>query len=258
MFSVFLVACGNDRDFFVSDNTPADAIFAQANQELARGNGTKAGDYLLEVERLYPFTPEAERALILAAQAYHDDGALLESRIAAERYLQYFPGSPQAPLAAYLVALSYYDGISDIKRDQSRTFEALKALQNVLDKYPNSEYAALSAPKFNFALNQLAGKEMDIGRYYLTQDYFTAAAGRFKAVINEYPPNSNTAEAYHRLVETYLRLGIRGEAEQVYNELSQKYPESAWTQRSYALLSSGTQPNAGVSEWRRLFTGSGL
>ncbi len=233
--AVLFIACNNER-LYVQDNTPADQIFAAAQKELSRGRGTEAADYFLEVERLYPFTPEAERALIMAAKAYHDDGELFESRLAAERYLQYFPGSTDAPLAAYLVALSYYDGIVDVTRDQSRTFDALKALQVVIDDYPDSEYATLARPKFDTALNQLAGKEMDIGRYYLKQDYFAAAAGRFKAVIDEYPPNRNTPEAYHRLVETYLRMGLTGEARRAFEELAQNYPESQWVGRSSKLI----------------------
>ncbi len=253
-----IAGCNSAEQEYVNDNTPVSEIFDRAQTELNRGRGTEAGDLLMEVERLHPFTPEAAQALILAAQAYHDDGALTESRIAAQRYLQYFPGSPQAPLAAYLVALSYYDGIVDVTRDQSRTFEALQALQVVIDEYPNTEYADLARPKFNTALNQLAGKEMEIGRYYLSQDYFAAAAGRFKAVIDEYPANTNTPEAYHRLVETYLRMGLRGEAVAAYSKLQAAYPDSNWTKRSDQLLSTGEQPNAGVTAWDRLFTGGGI
>ncbi len=253
-----LSACNSNEQFYVRDDSSAASIFTAAQNELNRGRLTEAADYYMEVERLYPFTPEAQQALLLAAQAYHDDGALVESRMAANRYLQYFPGSPEAPLAAYLVALSYYDGMVDVKRDQSRTFEALKALQFVIDTYPDSQYAALSRPKFEIAINQLAGKEMDIGRYYLQQDHFAAAIGRFKAVIDEYPIGPNTIEAYHRLVEAYLRMGLRNEAQATYAKMSTQFPDSPWTARSHSLITTGNQENAGASIWRRILTGSGL
>lgn len=251
------MGCNNGgRNIVVGENTPVADIFAAAQKEQARGRGTAAGDYYIEVERLYPYTAEAERALILAAQAYHDDGALLESRIAAERYLQFFPGSKNAALAQYLVALSYYEGIVDITRDQERTFKALQELQKVMDTYPNSEYAELSAPKFEICLNQLAGKEMEIGRYYLARAEFVGAISRFKAVITEYPENRHKAEAYHRLIEAYLSLGLRGEAQKVYNEFGSYNKDSEWYARSTSLLTTGTQSNAGANPLRKIFLGS--
>lgn len=244
------------KNIVVTENTPVADIFAAAKKEQARGRGTDAGDYYIEVERLYPYTPEAEQALILAAQAYHDDGALLESRIAAERYLQFFPGSNNAALAQYLVALSYYDGIVDITRDQERTFKALQELQKVIDNHPNSEYAKLSEPKFDLCLNQLAGKEMEIGRYYLARAEFVGAISRFKAVISEYPENKHKAEAYHRLIEAYLSLGLRGEAQNVYNNFGNYKRDSNWFERSSSLLNTGSQPNSGANPLRKIFLGS--
>ncbi len=244
------------KNIVVNENTPAADIFAAAKKEQARGQGTEAGDYYIEVERLYPYTPEAEQALILAAQAYHDDNALLESRISAERYLQFFPGSENAALAQYLVALSYYEGIVDITRDQERTFQALQELQKVMDNHPNTEYAKLAEPKFDLCLNQLAGKEMEIGRYYLARSEFVGAISRFKAVITEYPENRHKAEAYHRLIEAYLSLGIPGEASKVYAEFASYNKDSEWYARSTSLLNTGTQTNAGANPLRKIFLGS--
>lgn len=252
-----LLSCGGERQALeVSENTPVAEIFAAAKKEVARGRGTAAGDYYLEVERIYPYTPEAERALILAAQAYHDDKALTESRVAAERYLQFFPGSKDAALAQYLVALSYYDAIVDITRDQERTFNALKALQIVMDDYPGSQYAKLSAPKFEIALSQLAGKEMEIGRYYLSKRDFVAAIARFKAVITEYPENKHKSEAYHRMIEAYLSLGLRDEASRVYAEFGKYSTKSSWYQQSTSLLKTGRQSQAGGNVLRQIILGS--
>ena len=252
-----MVACNRGDDkLVVGDNTPVEAIMAAGKKESLAGKGTKAGDYYLEVERLYPYTPQAEQALILASQAYHDDGALVESRIAAQRYIQFFPGSPNIALAKYLVALSYYDGIVDVTRDQARTFEALKALQLVIDDHPGTQYAKLAEPKFNISLNQLAGKEMDIGRYYLARGHYVSAIARFKAVVTEYPENRHQPEAYHRMIETYLSMGLRNEAEAVYAQFTTFGTSSDWYKRSNQLLKTGTQPNAGGSFARQLLTGT--
>lgn len=258
IFSACLLACNDIEDNEIDDNTSAREIFAMAERELERGRGVEAGDLYLEVERLYPYTLDADRALILAAQAYHDDGALLESRAAAERYIEFFPGSKDAALASYLIALSYYDGISDVKRDQSKTFEALKALERVMDQYPGTRYAALSRPKFIICLNQLAGKEMDIGRYYLADRHYTAAIARFKAVLREYPENAHKAEAYHRLVEAYIGLGLRSEALTALAILRENHPGSPWRERAEALLNDGAQANSGVSVLRQILTGDRL
>lgn len=253
-----LAACNRDyrAPLTIVDSTPPNVIMNEGDKLIAEGKYAEAGDYFLEIERLYPFTNEAERALIKAAKAYHDDGALVESRTAATRYLQFFPGGQDAALAQYLVALSYYDGIVDIGRDQSLTFNALQELQKVMDNYPASEYAALAAPKFEIALDQLAGKEVDIGRYYLRNKNFTAAIARFKAVVEEYPPNPHTPEAYHRLIEAYYALGLLGEAQAVFNEFAPIYPGNAWVEASRALLATGRQPNAGDSSlFRQVITG---
>lgn len=254
----FLVACNEPSEFLVPDDTPAPEIFALANAQIERGRYQKAGDYFLEVERLYPYSPESEQALSAAAQAYHDAEALVESRAVANRYLQFFPGGRDAAMVQYLLALSYYDGIVDISRDQSRTFEALKALQIVMERYPQSEYAALSEPKFQIALDQLAGKEMEIGRYYLSKGHFASAINRFRAVIDEYPTNPQQAEAYHRIIEANMSLGLVEEANRVYRELQNFAPDSEWVARSQSLIQTGSQDYAGASDLRQILTGNAL
>lgn len=237
---VTVSACGRgNRQTTVDDSTSPQQIMALANAEVERRKFARAGDLYLEVERLYPYTVEAENAVIQAAKAYQAGKKRLESRAAAQRYIDFYPAGEFAALAHYLVALSYYDQIVDIGRDQSNTFQALQALRIVLERFPNSEYAALAEPKFTTALNQLAGKEMDVGRYYLKRNQFAAAIGRFEAVLNEYGETPHRPEALHRLIEAYLSLGLLGEAGQAGARLAAEYPDSSWNAAAQSLLTTG-------------------
>ncbi len=237
---VTVSACaGRNRQISVEDSTSPQQIIAMANAEVERSKFARAGDLYLEVERLYPYTVEAEFAVIQAAKAYQAGKKRLESRAAAQRYIDFYPAGEFAALAHYLVALSYYDQIVDVGRDQENTFQALQALRIVLERFPNSEYAALAAPKFTTALNQLAGKEMEVGRYYLKRGQFPAAIGRFEVVVNEYGETPHRPEAYHRLVEAYLSLGLRAEAARAGARLAAQYPDSSWNGAAQSLLATG-------------------
>ncbi len=249
-----LAACNRDgRQVTVNDNTSAQEILALAQAEVDQRDFDDAADLYLEVERLHPYTVEAEFALIEAAKAYHDAGILIESRAAANRYLSFYPASQFAPLAQYLIALSYYDKIVDIQRDQQNTFRALQELRIVIEQFPGSEYAELALPKFTIALNQLAGKEMDIGRYYLKRRQYSAAIGRFDAVVNEYGENPHLPEAYHRLVEAYLSLGLGNEAARNAALLNERFPDSSWNAASQSLVSTGQQANSGEGLFGLIF-----
>ncbi|MBL4805883.1 MAG: outer membrane protein assembly factor BamD [Rhodobacteraceae bacterium] len=250
---VGLSACNGGRSISVDDNTSPQEILALAQGQVDRGKFDNAGDLFLEVERLYPYTIEAELAVIEAAKAYHDGASLIESRSAANRYLDYYPRGEYAALAQYLVALSYYDQIVDIQRDQQNTFRALQALRIVIEQFPGSQYAELAIPKFTTALNQLAGKEMDIGRYYLKRGQYSAAIGRFDAVVDEYGDNPHLPEAYHRLVEAYLSLGLNGEAARNAAILAERFPDNAWTIASQSLMATGRQSNSGVGLFGLIF-----
>lgn len=243
---VAVAACGRGRvQDLVDDSTPATQIIALAQAELANSREKRAANLFMEVERLYPYSDESRFALVEAAKAYHDARMLLESRAAANRYLDYYPRGEYAPLAQYLVALSYYDQIVDIQRDQRNTFQAVVALRDVMENFPGTEYAELAAPKFTVALNQLAGKEVDIGRWYMRHQQFTAAINRFNAVVNDYGDTPHRPEAMHRLVEAYLSLGLAGQAASAAAALQAAYPDSTWAAASQALLTTGRQPNAG-------------
>lgn len=251
---LLVAACnGGGNRASVDDNTSPQQIMAFAQAEIDRNKFSKAADLYLEVERLYPYTVEAELAVIEAAKAYHDAGDLIESRAAANRYLDYYPVSQYADLAQYLVALSYYDKIVDIQRDQHNTFRALQELRILIEQFPGSAYVELAIPKFTTALNQLAGKEMDVGRYYLKRGQFAAAIGRFDAVVNEYGENPHLPEAYHRLVEAYLSLGLVSEAARNAAILAERFPESSWNAASQSLMTTGRQTNSGAGIFGLVF-----
>lgn len=243
---VLVAACGRGRVAdLVDDSMSAGQIVAMAQAELASGREKRAANLFMEVERLHPYSDESRFALVEAAKAYHDARMLIESRAAANRYLSYYPRGEYAALAQYLVALSYYDQIVDIQRDQGNSYQALLALRDVMENFPGSEYAALATPKFTTALNQLAGKEVDVGRWYLRQRQYTAAINRFNSVINDYGDTVHRPEALHRLVEAYLSLGLNGQAAAAAAQLAAEFPDSSWATASQALLTTGRQPNAG-------------
>ncbi len=249
-----VAACAREgRQVSVEDTTSPAQIIAMADAEVERGRFARAGDLFLEVERLYPYTVEAEFAVIQAAKSYQSGEKRIESRAAAKRYIDFYPAGEFAALAHYLVALSYYDQIVDVQRDQENTFQALQSLRIVLERFPDSEYAALAAPKFTTALNQLAGKEMDVGRYYLQRGQFAAAIGRFNVVVNDYGETPHRPEALHRLVEAYLSLGLVGEATRAGALLAADYPESSWNAAAQSLLATGRQPNAGAGLFGQVF-----
>ncbi len=236
--TVAACARGGQRNT-VDDSTSPQQIIALADAQVERGKYARAGDLYLEVERLYPYTVEAEYAVIQAAKSYQSAKKRFESRAAAQRYIDFYPAGEYVVLAHYLVALSYYDQIVDIGRDQDNTFKALQALRIVIERFPDSEYAALARPKFTTALNQLAGKEMDVGRYYLKRGQFAAAIGRFSTVVNDYGETPHRPEALLRLVEANLSLGILVEAGRAAAILAAEYPESSWNAAAQALIAGG-------------------
>jgi outer membrane protein assembly factor BamD len=232
---------------------PPEQIFALAEAELASNpRGTEAARLFGEVERLYPYSDWAKRALIMQAFAEHKRRDYEAARATAQRYLDIFPGETDAAYAQYLVALSYYDQIDAIGRDQALTFEALQALRNVIELYPGTEYARSAALKFDLAFDHLAAKEMEIGRYYLRDGHYMAAINRFRVVVEQFQTTTHTAEALHRLVECYLALGLTSEAQTAGAILGYNYAASPFYDDSYRLLTNaGLNPEAQGEGWLR-------
>ena len=214
----------------------AEEIYRLAETDLANGDPNQAGDTFAEIERLYPYSEWSKRAVMMSAFSYHSAGKYEESRAAAQRYLDFYPADKDAAYAQYLVALSHYDQITDVGRDQGRTFEALQALRATIERYPDSEYAGAARLKFDLALDHLAGQEMEIGRFYLKQRQYQAAIKRFRAVVEEYQVTAHTPEALHRLVESYLSLGLTAEAQTAGAILGFNYQGTDWYEDSFALL----------------------
>jgi outer membrane protein assembly factor BamD len=229
----------------------AQQIYLDAEALLADGRPRDAGEMFGEVERLYPYSEWAKRAMLMSAFAYHEGALYAESRAAAERYLEFFPADVDAPYAQFLIALSFYDQIVDIGRDQANTFEALQEMRDIIERYPDSEYAKSAQLKFELALDHLAGKEMEVGRYYLNRGHYTAAINRFRVVVEDYQTTTHTPEALHRLVESYLSLGLGAEAQTAGAILGHNFRGSVWYADSYALLTGrGLRPeDTGGDSW---------
>ncbi|EEW23979.1 outer membrane protein assembly factor BamD [Rhodobacter ferrooxidans] len=247
-----LAGCGGGGTKEVPlDSLTAEEIYKRGEYALeTRPKPTEAIRYFTEVERLYPYTEWAKRALIMQAFTYHKSKKYEEARSAAQRYLDYYPGDEDAGYAKYLLALSYYDQIDDVGRDQGVTFQALQALRAVIEEYPDTEYARSAILKFDMAFDQLAAKEMEIGRYYLKRGNYSAAINRFRVVVQDFQTTTHTAEALHRLVEAYLALGLTDEAQTAGAILGYNYQASPFYQDSYKLLTDrGLKPEAKGDSW---------
>ncbi|WP_050603018.1 outer membrane protein assembly factor BamD [Ruegeria sp. 6PALISEP08] len=240
LLAAVLTACsskGADRDQNLEGFTP-EQIFTRGEYELSQNRSDDAAWYFSEVERLYPYSDWAKRALIMQAFSFHSDKNYEESRAAAQRYIDFYPTDEDAAYAQYLLALSYYDQIDEVGRDQGLTFQALQSLRTVIEVYPDSEYATSAVLKFDLAFDHLAGKEMEIGRYYLRQDHYIAAINRFRVVVEDFQTTSHTAEALYRLVEAYLSLGLLDEAQSAGAILGYNYQSTEWYDDAYKLLTS--------------------
>ncbi len=247
-----LASCGvfNSDTAENIDELSAAEIFKRGEAELERGQSDNAARYFGEIERLFPYSEFAKRALIMQAFAFHRDQDYENSRASAQRFVDFYPASEDAAYAQYLLALSYYDQIDEIGRDQGLTFQALQALRQVIEQYPDSEYARSSVLKFDLAFDHLAAKEMEIGRYYLKRKHYAAAANRFRIVVEDFQTTTHTAEALHRLVESYLSLGLVAEAQTAGAILGHNYRATEWYADSYALLTQrGLSTNANGDNW---------
>jgi outer membrane protein assembly factor BamD len=233
------------------DSLPPEEIYKRGELALETAKKPKESlEYFQEVERLYPYTEWAKRGLIMQAFVLHKSKEYVQAREAAQRYLDFYPGDEDAAYAQYLMALSYYDEIDEVGRDQGLTFLALQSLRTVIEEYPDSEYAKSAMLKFDLAFDHLASKEMEIGRYYLKRKNYAAAINRFKTVVQDFQTTTHTAEALHRLVEGYLALGFTEEAQTAAAILGYNYQSSPFYQDSFRLLKGqGLAPEAKGSNW---------
>jgi outer membrane protein assembly factor BamD len=246
-------------DTFVEE--PADKLYNEGLYLMNERKDTKAASKKFEeVDRQHPYSDWARKSLLMSAYSYYQAGDFDSCIGAATRYVTLHPGSPDAAYAQYLIAASHYDQIPDISRDQGRTEKAIAALEEVVRKYPTSEYAVSAKAKLQAARDQLAGKEMDIGRYYMEKRDYTAAINRFKTVVTQYQTTRHVEEALARLTEAYMAVGVVGEAQTAAAVLGHNFPDSRWYKDAYNLVKSGgVEPTENKGSWiSRAFKKVGL
>src|SRR5216683_6522660 len=252
LVAVALGACSLfDKDAPVVSDEPADKLYNEGLYLLNTKKDAKAAAKKFEeVDRQHPYSEWARKSLIMSAYAYYEAGSYDDCINSARRYVTLHPGSPDAAYAQFLIGSSYFDQIPEISRDQERTEKAVQALDEVARKYPGSEYAVAAKRKIEIARDQLAGKEMYLGRYYLDRRDYTGAINRFKVVVTRYQTTRHVEEALLRLTEAYMALGIVDEAQTSAAVLGHNFPDSRWYKDAYALMQSkGLEPNENKGSW---------
>lgn len=239
-----------DKDPILPDE-PADKLYNEGVYLLNEKKDFKqAAKKFEEVDRQHPYSEWARKSLIMSAFSYYSAGAYDESINTAKRYITLHPGSPDAAYAQYLIGASYFDQIPDVTRDQTGTQHAIDALEEVTRKFPNTEYAESARRKISIARDQLAAKEMDIGRQYQKKQDFTGAINRFKVVVTQYQRTREVEEALERLTECYMALGITMEAQTAAAVLGHNFPDSPWYKDAYRLVKSGgAEPREDKGSW---------
>ena len=217
---------------------PVEALYNQAATELDQRDYEQAILLFNEVERQHPYSEWARKAMVMTAYAHYKRHDYDEAISAAQRYISLHPGGTEAAYAYYLVAISQFEQITDVGRDQGMTEQAKASLQDVLRRFPESEYARDAQVKLDMVDDQLAGKEMEVGRWYLRSNQTLAAINRFRTVVKDYDTPSHAEEALYRLVEAYLTLGMRPQATEAAATLGYNYPNSDWYKMAYNLMTS--------------------
>jgi len=229
---------------------PVEVIYNNAMDLLETQWYETAAKEFDEVERQYPYSKWATKAQLMAGYSHYMNGKYDEAIIALDRFIELHPGNRDAPYAYYLKALSYYEQISDVGRDQKMTRLALDSMREVTRRFPNTAYARDARLKLDLARDHLAGKEMSIGRYYQRREDYLAAINRYRSVIEQYQTTTHVPEALHRLTECYLALGITDEAQMSAAVLGHNFPGSRWYEDSYALLDNrNLKPQRKENSW---------
>ena len=241
--SVASCAGKNKKPSMAYEERPVELLYSVGAERLDAGLWNEAVDYFREVERQHPYSEWSRRAILMTAYAHYQGNQYEEAIGDADRFVSLYPGNPSAVYAYYLKSICYFEEIVDVGRDQAATEQALGALREVAQRYPRSEYAADARLKIDMVNDQLAGKEMSVGRWYLRQGDTIAAIGRFKTVIDRYQTTTHTPEALFRLVEAYLTVGLIDEANRNGAVLGFNFPGDRWYADAYALLSGrGLKP----------------
>jgi len=245
---------GGEKDLdlatYVEETDPADQLY---NEGLANMNAGRMGEAVKKfdsVDRQHPYSEFARKSLVMGAFAQYRQGNYDESVNAAKRYVSLYPSSPDAAYAQYIIGLSYHRQIRDVTQDQKEARRTIEAMDELVQRWPESEYVEDAKAKMRFARDQLAGKEMQVGRYYLERREYIAAMKRFRVVVESYSNTRHVEEALARLVEGYYAMGLASEAQTAAAVLGHNYPDSQWYKDSYALLQTGgLQPRENTGSW---------
>jgi outer membrane protein assembly factor BamD len=249
-----LGGCGSllsgDKDVVEDPNEPPEIIYKKAETLADKGKFGDAAKQYENVDINHPYSQEARRAILMAAYAYYKGGKYDDAIGAADRYLTLHPGTPEADLAQDIIAMSYYDRVLDPRRDQTNARKALEAYETLIQRYPESRYAAEARNRTRIMRDLLAAQEMMVGRYYLRHNNFLAAINRFRTVVTDYQTTEQVEEALMRLTEAYMALGIVNEAQTAAAVLGHNFPDSKWYSHAYALLGNvGLQPQQHEGSW---------
>ena len=247
--ALLLVGCESNTEIDESER-PVDVLYNDAQDAFDDGRYSAAVLLFNEVERQHPYSRWASRALLMAGYTAYIDNEYEDALAALERFIQLHPGHDDIAYAYYLRALCHYEQITDIQRDQSFAEDARATLQEVVSRFPESDYARDARLKIDLTNDHLAGKHMEVGRYYLDRGEHLAAINRFRQVIEAYQTTTHVPEALHRLTESYLALGVVPEARAAAAVLGHNFPGSEWYQDSYSLLQDGgLEPGGSGRSW---------
>ncbi len=220
----------------LSGKNSIEEIITLAEKAKGRRAYKEAGDFYMEVDRLYPYSDEARKVLVEAMKTYHKGEDLSNARLAAKRYLMLYPVGPAASFSQYMIGLSFFDSIVDVRRDQGAALHAVTEFRKLSSNFPQSSYVDLANEKMQIALSQLAGQEMSVGRYYMKREEYLAAINRFSTVVNKYTDTIFAVEAFYRLTESYAALGMGELALENNDLLIATFPSSEWTVKSSQLV----------------------
>ncbi|MEX0405132.1 outer membrane protein assembly factor BamD [Aquibium sp. LZ166] len=254
VLSLALAGCAGEKDIdltsYVQDIEPADTLYNQGLANLEAGRIKEAIAKFEAVDRQHPYSEYARKSMVMTAFANYRRGNYEDSINTAKRYVALYPSSEDAAYAQYIVGLGYYRQIRDVTQDQAEARRTVEAMDEVITRWPDSSYVEDAKAKKRFARDQLAGKEMQIGRYYLERREYVAAAKRFRNVVEVYSDTRHVEEALARLTETYYAMGLASEAQTAAAVLGHNYPDSQWYRDSYKLLQTGgLEPRENKGSW---------
>jgi outer membrane protein assembly factor BamD len=225
-----------NKDAAQYNERPVEQIYGDAWAQINKNEWENAAKQFDEVDRQHPYSVWARRAMLMSAFCSYQANKYSDAVSTADQYISLHPGSHEVAYAFYLKAISLYEQIVDVNRDQANTAGALVALQDVVQRFPDTEYARDATLKIDLTQDHLAGKEMAVGRYYLTRGDYIGAINRFRVVIEQYQTTPQIAESLERLTEAYYSLGLNSEAQTAAAVLGANYPGSEWYTDAYNLL----------------------